>query len=168
VFLNFPGDKERMKKESYPKRLVRAALIGGAYVALAMIFAPISFGPVQVRVAEALTLLPWLWVEAIPGLFIGCIIANFLGGFGIIDVVFGSAATLAAAILTSRMPNRYLAALPPVAVNALVVGGYLSVLLAVPLFLTVIYVGVGQVAACCGLGIPLLSIVERRFRDGGR
>ncbi len=149
------------------RQLVRAALIGGAYAALTMIFAPISFGPVQVRVAEALTLLPWLWVEAIPGLFIGCVIANFLGGFGIIDVLFGSAATLAAAVMTSRMPNRYLAAVPPVVVNAIVVGGYLSVLLEIPLLLTMIYVGVGQVVACFGLGIPLLSLMERRFRDGG-
>ncbi len=92
---------------------------------------------------------------------------KFLGGFGIIDVLFGSAATLAAAVMTSRMPNRYLAAVPPVVVNAIVVGGYLSVLLEIPLLLTMIYVGVGQVVACFGLGIPLLSLMERRFRDGG-
>ncbi|HOI81648.1 MAG: QueT transporter family protein [Thermovirgaceae bacterium] len=148
-------------------RLVRAALIGGVYAALTLIFAPLSFGPMQVRVSEALTLLPWIWAEAIPGLFVGCLISNFVGGFGIIDMVFGSAATLTAAILTSRMPNRYLAAVPPVAVNALVVGGYLSVLLDIPAVPTMIYVGTGQMIACFGLGIPLLSLFERRFRRGG-
>lgn len=150
-----------------PGRLVRAALIGGVYVALTMLFAPISFGPAQVRVSEALALLPWMWPEAVPGLFIGCVISNFIGGFGIIDVVFGSLATLGAAILTSRMPNRVLAAIPPVAVNALVVGGYLSFILEVPVLPVMAHVGLGEAVACFGLGIPLLTLLERRFRRGG-
>ena len=154
-----------MKKVSSP-RLVRGALVAGIYVALTMLFAPVSFGPVQVRVSEALTLLPWLWIEAVPGLFVGCLIANLMGGFGIIDVFFGSVATLAAALLTCRMPNKYLAAVPPVVINALVVGGYLSVLLKLPLVPTMLYIGLGQIAACFGLGIPLLSLIERRFKDG--
>ncbi|GAB6280013.1 MAG: QueT transporter family protein [Thermovirga sp.] len=155
-----------MKKVSSVS-LVRGALVAGVYVALTMLFAPVSFGPVQVRVSEALTLLPWLWFEAVPGLFVGCLISNLMGGFGIIDVIFGSAATLVAALLTAGLPNRYLAAVPPVAVNALVVGGYLSVLLKLPLVPTMLYIGLGQIAACFGLGIPLLSLIERRFKDGG-
>jgi len=151
-----------------PGRLVRAALIGGVYVALTLLFAPISFGPAQDRVSEALALLPWMWPEAVPGLFVGCVISNFVGGFGIIDVVFGSLATLGAAILTSRMPNKVLAAIPPVAFNALVVGGYLSSILEIPVVPTMIYVGLGEVVACFGLGIPLLTLLERRFRRGGR
>lgn len=147
-------------------RLARGALVAGLYVSITMLFAPVSFGPVQVRVSEALTLLPWLWIEAVPGLFVGCLVANFMGGFGIIDVVFGSLATLASALLTARMPNRYLAAAPPVAVNALVVGGYLSVLLELPVLPTMIYIGLGQAVACFGLGIPLLSLIERRFKGG--
>jgi len=151
-----------------PERLVRAALIGGVYVALTLLFAPISFGPAQVRVSEALALLPWLWVEAVPGLFVGCVISNFVGGFGIIDVVFGSLATLGAAMITSRMPNKVLAAIPPVAVNALVVGGYLSFILEVPAIPAMAHVGLGEAVACFGLGIPLLTLLERRFRRGGR
>jgi len=151
-----------------PPRLVRAALIGGVYAALTLVFAPISFGPAQVRVSEALALLPWMWTETIPGLFIGCVLSNFVGGFGIIDVIFGSLTTLAAAILTSRMPNKILAALPPVAFNALVVGGYLSAILEIPAVPTMVYVGLGEAVACFGLGVPLLSLLERRFRRGGR
>jgi len=83
-------------------------------------------------------------------------------------VVFGSLATLGAAILTSRMPNKVLAAIPPVAFNALVVGGYLSSILEIPVVPTMIYVGLGEVVACFGLGIPLLTLLERRFRRGGR
>jgi uncharacterized membrane protein len=152
-----------MMKKISAGMIVRGALVAGVYAALTMIFAPVSFGPVQIRVSEALTLLPWLWIEAIPGLFVGCLIANLMGGFGIIDVIFGSAATFLAALITHRMPNRYLAAVPPVAVNAVVVGGYLSVLLDLPLLPTMIYVGLGQMVACFGLGIPLLSIIEKRF-----
>jgi len=151
-----------------PGRLVRAALIGGVYVALTLLFAPISFGPAQVRVSEALALLPWMWPEAVPGLFVGCVISNFVGGFGIIDVVFGSLATLGAAILTSRMPNRILAAIPPVAVNALVVGGCFVESIEVPVFPAMAHVGLGEAVACFGLGIPLLTLLERRFRRGGR
>ncbi len=143
--------------------LVRGALIAGVYAAVTMIFAPVSFGPVQVRVSEALTVLPWIWIEAIPGLFVGCLIANLMGGFGVIDVIFGSAATLAAAFLTSRMPTRRMAPIPPIVVNMVVVGAYLSVLLELPLIPTMIYVGLGQAVACFGLGLPLLSFIEGRF-----
>lgn len=150
-----------------PGSMARAALIAAAYVLLVVFFAPLSYGPVQVRIAEALTLLPWLWVEAIPGLFLGCLIANLFGGFGLIDVIFGSAATLAAALMTRLMPNKFLAALPPVAVNALVVGGYLSVLTEVSFPFAAMYVAVGQAIACYALGLPLLSALEKRF-PGGR
>ena len=82
------------------RRIALAAVTAALYAGLTMALAPISFGVVQFRVAEALTLLPFIMPEAVPGLFVGCLLANFLGGFGIIDVVFGSAATLAAACLT--------------------------------------------------------------------
>ena len=77
-----------------------SALIAALYTGLTFVLAPISFGPVQFRVSEALTLLPFCLPEAVPGLFIGCLISNMLGGFGIIDIVLGSAATLAAAWIT--------------------------------------------------------------------
>lgn len=152
-----------MKNMFTTARLARGALIGSLYVALTMMLAPISYGPIQVRVSEALTLLPWLWPEAIPGLFLGCAAANFFGGFGLIDVVFGSFATLAAAFLTRLMPNRWLAALPPVLVNALVVGYYLSFLAEMPFYLTFTYVALGQAVACGALGVPLLTFLHRRF-----
>ncbi|MFP4481480.1 MAG: QueT transporter family protein [Thermovirgaceae bacterium] len=147
--------------------MVRAALIAAAYALLVVFFAPLSYGPVQVRIAEALTLLPWPWVEAIPGLFLGCLIANLFGGFGLIDVIFGSAATLVAAVLTRLMPNRFLAALPPVVVNALVVGGYLAYLTEVSFPFAAMYVGVGQAVACYALGLPLLAALEKRFPGDG-
>lgn len=144
-----------------PKKVALSASIAGLYVVLVLIFSPISFGPMQIRVAEALTLLPVLWAEAIPGLFIGCVISNFFGGLGIIDIVFGGGATLVSAILTRRMPNLALAALPPVVINGLVVGWYLSYLLSLPVILTVLCISIGEAIACFGLGIPLVLALRK-------
>ncbi len=155
-----------LQKLFSPGALARSALIAAAYALLVVFFAPLSYGPVQVRIAEALTLLPWLWVEAVPGLFLGCLIANLFGGFGLVDVIFGSSATLIAAVMSLLMHNKILAALPPVVVNALVVGGYLSYLTEVSFPFAAMYVGVGQAVACYALGLPLLAALERRFPGG--
>lgn len=144
-----------------------AGLIGAAYGATAIILAPLSYGPVQVRISEALTVLPYLFPRAVPGLFIGCLIANFVGGYGILDAVLGSGATLAAGLLSARMPNAWLASLPPVFINMFVVGGYLSFLLDMPFLACALYVGLGQTVACCFLGIPLALYLERRMKKGG-
>ena len=115
--------------------LVIAALIGGAYLALTLLLAPISYGVIQFRISEALTLLPLLFPQAIPGLFIGCMLSNIFGGYGIIDIVFGSAATLIAALLThfigthirANAPRLLLGAMPPVIINAIVLGIMFSI-----------------------------------------
>ncbi len=103
--------------------LTKAAVIAALYAALTLAFQPISFGQVQFRVAEALTALPLLMPEAVPGLFVGCLIANLLGGGVLLDVVLGSLATLVAALLTRKLRGKPLAALSmPVVWNGLVVG----------------------------------------------
>lgn len=93
----------------------------------------------------------------------GCLIANLFGGMGLVDVIFGSLATLVAALLTRRMPNKFLAALPPVVVNGLVVGGYLSILLDLPFVSTALYVAFGQALATFGLGVPLIHLLQKRL-----
>jgi len=157
-------------KGALPGTIARSALVAALYALLVLAFAPLSFGPVQFRVAEALTLLPWLFPEAVPGLFVGCLVSNLFGGLGIVDMVFGSLATLGAAWLTRRMPSLLWAAVPPVVVNALVVGGYLSFLVDVPLPSTVLYVGLGQAGACFLLGVPLAKLLQKvlnKTRDRG-
>lgn len=143
------------------KSLVKASMVGSLYCVLVLVFAPLSYGPVQIRIAESLTLLPYLWIEAIPGLFVGCVLANLIGGFGILDVVFGSIATLIAAILTRKMPNVFMAAVPPVLVNMIVVGVYLAFLLDLPFLSTSLYIGFGQALACFGLGIPMVWLIRK-------
>lgn len=99
-----------------------AGLIAAVYAA-ATLFLPIpQYGGVQFRVAEAMTLLPFLFPEAIPGLAVGCFLANLLGSPFVLDWIFGTLATLLAALWSRRMPNVYLAALPPVVCNAVIVG----------------------------------------------
>ncbi len=112
--------------------------------------------------SEALTLLPFYLPEAIPGLFAGCVFANFFGGFGLVDMVFGSLATLIAAVLTRRSRNIFTGALWPVISNALIIGAELHYLIDVPLIATCIYVGLGEAGACYLVGVPLMKILERR------
>jgi len=137
-------------------------VLAAAYAALTLALAPVSFGPLQFRVAEAMAVLPWLYPEAVPGLFVGCLVANLLGGGGALDVVFGSLATLAAAMASARMKHKWLVPLPPVVINALVVGAVLSYTLGLPFRLTAAEVGLGQLGACYALGMPLLLILARR------
>ena len=144
------------------KTLASGAMIAALYAVLTVAMAPISYGPVQFRVSEALTLLPWYLPEAVPGLFIGCVIANFFGGYGAVDMIFGSLATLIGALLTRRASRLWTAALPPVVSNMLIIGAMLHFLIDVPLVATALYVGLGEAGACLLVGVPLMKILERR------
>lgn len=148
------------------RRLTVAAMIAAVYLVLTMLFYITSFQPMQSRLAEALTVLPYFTPVAIPGLFVGCILANILGGNGIWDVVIGSLSSLLAAYFTYKLtynkPKRkWLAPLPAVVINAVSVGIMLSVLNNLPLFATILSVGLGQILACYVLGFPLLLLIER-------
>jgi len=148
------------------KMLTTSAMIAAVYLVLTLIFYLTSFQPYQSRLAEALTVLPYFTPLAIPGLFVGCLLSNIIGGNGIWDIVLGSLATLLSAYLTYKIsfnkPKRkLLAPLPPVLVNAVVVGVMLSVMGKFPLFLTILSVGGGQIIACYLLGYPLMLLIEK-------
>lgn len=152
-------------KEKKVVLMTQAAMIAAIYVALCMLFAPISYGPVQLRFAEALTILPFFTPAAIPGLFIGCLIANLMGGAIVLDVVFGSIATLIGAVGTwlLRKKGRYLAPLPPILANALIVPfvlyyGYGEKL---PVPFMMLTVGAGEVLGCGVLGMILLAALGK-------
>lgn len=143
-------------------------MLAAVYTALALLLQPISFGPLQCRISEALTVLPFLFPSTTAGLTLGCLLSNLLGGSAALDIVAGPLATLAAGLLTARMPNKWLAPLPPVLVNAVVVGAVLT-LTTVPLsgFLPTFWiyageVGLGQLGACYVLGLPLLVAVQHK------
>jgi uncharacterized membrane protein len=142
-------------------------IIASLYAVITVALAPISYGPIQVRVSEALTVLPYLTPAAVPGLFIGCLLANIYGGLGLPDIIGGSLCTLLSAVLTyllSKTRKPILAPLPPVVVNSLGVSLYLHLLFQLPYWITVAYIAVGQIGACFILGYPLLLFLLRRKR----
>ncbi len=146
--------------------LVQGAIVAAIYAALTLVW-PLSIGPVQCRISEALCVLPYLMPSAVPGLFVGCLIGNLISGAVALDVVFGSLATLLAALCTYFMGKHklptWLAPLPSVVINALVVGAVLTYCYEYGLSygLAVLQVGGGQAIACFVLGLPLLQLLIR-------
>jgi len=143
------------------RTITKISFIAAIYAALTIGLAPLSYNFIQLRVSEALTILPFIMPQSILGLFIGCAIANIYSGLGIYDIIFGSLATLIAAYLTRKMPSKWLAPLPPVVVNALVIGYMWSYFAQMPFYLTAGYVAIGQLGACYLLGLPLLHLLEK-------
>lgn len=142
--------------------IVRSAVIAALYAALTLALYPISFGAVQFRVSEALTLLPIVMPEAIPGLFVGCLVSNLIGSATPWDIIFGSLATLIAAILTyTTRRNKILAAFWPVLCNTVIVGLVLALTLDLPVFLTMGEVGLGELAVVYTVGMAMLAALKR-------
>lgn len=139
--------------------LSQAAMIAALYVALTYVFQPISFGEIQVRIAEALTILPVFTPAAVPGLYVGCLLGNLLSGAVLPDVVCGSFATLLGAVGTHllRKSHPVLAILPPIVSNMVIVPFVLRFAYQVPLPipLMMLSVGVGEVLSCGVLGLLL-------------
>lgn len=149
--------------------LTLAAMVAAVYTVLTVGLPIPQYGEVQFRIAECMTLLPFLFSWATPGLIVGCFLANLLGSPFVLDWVFGTLATAIACFLTRRAPNRWLAVLPPVVCNALIVGaeiawsateGFGDAFWAAfgPIALSV---GLGELAVCCLLGLPLLALLPR-------
>lgn len=178
---------------SVPSRsslLARAGVVAAAYGGLTIVALQLmsyfSWGPIQLRISEALTVLPLFWGASVPGLTLGTLIANLYnlgaaGPMGWLDVIFGTIATLLGAVWTRRFRARPAVALAgPVLANALIVAAYLPILLAglglyrIPFtsidletnYLTmyafgVVTVGIGQAIVVYGLGLPLASALRR-------
>ena len=153
-----------VKSRESTRKIAYGAVIAALYVALTVVFAPISFGAIQVRVAEVLTIMPLFTGAAVPGLFIGCLLANIMGGAIIWDVIFGSIATLTGAALGYALrKNRWLVPIPTVVANSIAVPLVLKYgyRLDLPLGLEVIYVAVGEIIGCYVLGELLASALLR-------
>ena len=137
--------------------LVYGAAIAAIYVVLTMVFLPISFGPIQFRISELLCVLPYFTPAAIPGLFIGCLLANFLGGAAALDVIFGSIATLIGAV------GSYLVSVPPILANMIIVPWVLRFAYGSEdmIWFSTITVGIGEILAIGILGQILLSVLIR-------
>ena len=146
------------------RTLARAAIIAALYTVLTLLLQPLSYGEVQIRFSEALTLLPILLPEAVPALAVGCLLANILGGCTIFDIVFGTLATLLAALCTRKLRNRFwLAALMPVLFNGVIVGAVVHYCYApiFPLPLSMLSVAAGEAVACLVIGPLLIRVMQR-------
>ncbi len=172
-------------KPNLTRKLTAAAIVAAAYAALTIVLAPISYGAIQFRVSEALTVLPFFLPCTVWGLWIGCILANLYTG-SVLDIVFGSLATLLAALISygigrafgtggtgkPRLGARFLVPLPPVICNALIIPfvlyygyglteafGFTGTLPV--LGLHALPVGAGEFAVCYVVGIPFMIAVDR-------
>ena len=159
------------------RNLITAAIIGALYAVLTMVLAPISYGPVQFRVSEVLCILPFFMPYTSWGLFIGCIVANLMSAAGLLDVVFGSLATLITCVCIAqcgKMGNtlraRLLACFMPVIWNALIVGATLTVALAglnplKDIGAFAVYagqVGLGELGVMYVIGLPLMTYLPKK------
>lgn len=147
------------------KPITHAALIAALYVLLTYLTQSFASGAIQVRIAEALCILPYFTPAAVPGVFAGCLLANLITGCAPWDVVFGSLATLAGALLARKLrKNKWLVPLPSVLANMIVVPPVLIFVYgateAYPFLVAT--VGIGEVISIYGLGMLLLFALEKR------
>ncbi len=142
-------------------------VIAAAYAALTLVASAmnLAYGPVQFRFSEALTVLPFLFPGTWPGVFVGCLVANLLSPYPI-DIIIGSLATLIAALLTQKTSHAWLAPLPPVVCNMVLVGGMLawyevgfSAQFPALFAVNALWVGIGEAVVCYVLGILLLRAI---------
>ncbi|EOR20617.1 hypothetical protein A500_16190 [Clostridium sartagoforme AAU1] len=160
-------------KENITKKLVKAALVAAIYAALTIVLAPISYGPVQFRLSEVLVLLAFIDPFYIVGLTIGCLLANILGGLGIMDIIFGTLATflsvsaisLTAKYIKSKKLSLIIASLWPTIFNGVIIGWMLNYVLGVPLVLTMLQVGIGEFVVVTVVGVPVFKLIQNKYKD---
>ncbi len=157
------------------RSLTLSAMIAALYAAITIATPVLSYGAGtgwECRLSEALTMLVLLFPEAVPGLTVGCLVANLLSPVGPLDVIFGTLATLIAALGTWHFRrNIWIAALCPVLSNAIIIGSMLSLLYHLPFFFTVLQVGAGEAVAVV-VGCFLVSAFKKSglshaFKTGG-
>lgn len=151
--------------------LTKASLIAAIYIVLILIqilplpLVNLTFGPIQLRLAEGLVLLPLIEGAAVPGVFIGCLLGNLLlapySGFGLIDIFGGSLVTLLAAYLTSKMKSKITAMIPPVVLNGLIVSIWVSYFTKLPYTWTVLGIGGGELLSVAIFGSMFLFVYDK-------
>lgn len=148
------------------KILIVNAFVAALYAALTISLYFLSYGEIQVRVAEALTILPFFSGYYIIGITLGCFIANIFSIMKL-DMIFGTLATFIGACLTYFIGKsnirfkKYIAPLPPVLSNAVIVGIELKVVQHTPFLINAAWVAIGEIISCFGLGIPLMSFLKK-------
>ena len=146
--------------------ITQAAVIAALYVVLTLFINAfdLASGAIQVRISEALTILPYFTPAAVPGLFIGCLLSNFMTSAAIWDIIFGSLATLIGAIGTYLLRKwKWCAPLPPLLSNTIIIPFVLTYAYGIPggIPFFMLTVGAGEVLSCGVLGMILLFALQR-------
>jgi uncharacterized membrane protein len=152
------------------RKLAKTAIIAALYAALTLLLAPISYGIMQVRVSEALCVLAVFTPAAVPGLTLGCLLANLLGPYGLQDIIFGTLATFVGVSGMYMMRSRpMLAPICNVISNALIIGFELWYFfgLAASFWIAAAWVGLGELISCYVLGIPLMRYLRKNHERLG-
>ena len=127
--------------------------------------ASLTFGAIQLRLAEGLTVLPFVEAAAVPGVFVGCFISNLIlmgvSGFGVVDLIGGSLVTLVAAIITRKSKNKFLAFLSPIVLNGFIVSIWVSNFSGIPYWTTVLGIMGGEALSVFIFGYAILYVYER-------
>ena len=151
--------------QSKIKFLTAAGLIAAMYTVLCLVFSPISYGAVQVRIAEALCVLPYFTPAAVPGLTVGCFLANLLCGMtNVMDIIFGTFATLLGALLARAVRKyKFLVPVPSILANTIILPFVFRFAYgeAQPLLLMMGFVGIGEILSCGVLGLGLLFVLSK-------
>lgn len=142
--------------------LARQAAVAAIYMVLTIVLSGISYGPLQFRVSEVMTLLPFYNKEYIWGITVGCILANIASPFGIVDIIVGSFASFLAAVIMSRMKNIWLASLMPAITNILV-GVQIALMSSEPLnfFVVTGQIMLSQFIIVTIIGVPLFKVLTK-------
>lgn len=144
------------------RKLVIIAITAAIYAVATVSIAPLSYGAVQFRFSEVMTLLAFIDPVYIPGLILGCAISNLYSPLGILDVVVGTTATLIAVYMMRKTKNLFIATLWPTITNGLIVGAELYFALNLPFFESALYVALGEFVVVTCIGYPLFRLIMKR------
>ena len=154
------------------KKITRIGVVAGLYASITLAFGFISYGPIQFRIAEVMTLLPLFGKEYILSLTIGCFLANVIGPYGVPDIILGTLATfisvylvyITGKLIKDKKGCLIIASLWPTIVNAIIIGGImLHKLFKLPLILSVLQVGIGQFVVITIIGVPLFRFLNNKY-----
>lgn len=146
------------------KRLAKLAVVSAIYVALTLSLSFMAYGNIQFRIAEALMLLCFYKKDYGISLILGCLIVNLFSPMGLVDVVFGTVATVVAVALIYISPNIYIASLMPVVSNAIIVGAEIWWAFDMPFAISALEVAAGEFVCVSILGVVLFKVLEKNSR----
>lgn len=161
---------EQARNKDLIRFIVYNGIVAALYIVPTYFLAPISYGPLQARISEAMTVFPIFSFNMIPGLTIGCLVSNLINpdNLGPVDIIGGTLATLIAGIFSRIIgkKNMWLGIIPPIVANGIIVGGYLPFLLFdtvtwQEVLLTMLSVAAGEAVVLVVIGLPLVAVIGK-------